>query len=58
MVDYTSQPDTATVWGPLVSVIVIVLANLVTYAANENSWIFRHLLQPLGMAPLLFISNR
>eukprot|EP00775_Hariotina_reticulata_P006066 gene6066-6304_t len=58
MVDYTAEPDTATVWGPLVSVIVIVLSNVVTYAANENSWVFKHLLRPLGMPPILFISNR
>jgi hypothetical protein len=50
--------EQAAVWGPVVSVLVIALSNLIAWAANENSWIFKHCLKPLGMRPLLFISNR
>ncbi|WIA35042.1 hypothetical protein OEZ86_003533 [Tetradesmus obliquus] len=50
--------EEAAVWGPLVSALVIALANLIAWAANENSWIFRNFLKPLRVRPLLFISNR
>jgi hypothetical protein len=52
------QAMAATYWGPVVSVLLIALANLVAWAANENSWIFQRCLKPLGVRPLLFISNR
>lgn len=50
--------EQAAVWGPVVSVLVIALANLIAWAANENSWLFKRCLKPLGVRPLLFISNR
>ncbi len=50
--------DDAVVWGPVVSVAVIALANLVTYAANENSWIYKRCLKPLRVPPVFFASNR
>jgi hypothetical protein len=48
----------ATVWGPVVSALVIAVANLIAWAANENSWLFKRCFKPLGVRPLLFISNR
>ncbi|KAF6262250.1 hypothetical protein COO60DRAFT_663017 [Scenedesmus sp. NREL 46B-D3] len=48
----------AEVWGPVVSVLVIAVANLITWAANENSWLFKRCLKPMGARPFLFISNR
>lgn len=58
LVPVHTQQEDATIWGPVASVIVIALANVIAYAANENSWMFKHFLRRLRMPPLLFISNR
>ena len=50
--------DNASVWGPVVVVITLVLANLLAWALNERSWAFRQLLSRAGLPKLLFISNR
>jgi hypothetical protein len=53
-----SPVDNASVWGPTVVSIVIVLANLLAWALNEHSWAYRHLLSRARVPKLLFISNR
>lgn len=58
LVPVDTQQEDATIWGPVASVVVIAVANLIAYAANENSWIFKHCMRRLRMPPLLFISNR
>jgi len=48
----------AAVLSPLLISIAIALANLLAYALNERSWLYRHILQKVGVPKLLFISNR
>eukprot|EP00879_Flechtneria_rotunda_P006698 GHRR01007038.1.p1 GENE.GHRR01007038.1~~GHRR01007038.1.p1 ORF type:complete len:311 (+),score=74.69 GHRR01007038.1:123-1055(+) len=55
--DASLGPDNAQIWGPIVSVGVTALANLLCYAANEHSWIYKHILTRCGLPRLLFISN-
>jgi hypothetical protein len=54
----TSPVDNASVWGPIVVSIVIVVANLLAWALNEHSWAYKHLLSRVGVPRMLFISNR
>lgn len=56
---------TAPVWGPIVCVLVFFIANVLTWAGNENSWPYRHVYTPIWRRlfkrdppHLLFISNR
>lgn len=59
LVDSARGPftDNARVWGPVVAVIALVLANILTAAANENSAAFKWISRRTGhRAPkLLFI---
>lgn len=50
--------ENARVWGPAVSVAVIFVANVVAYALNPNSWLYKHALARCGLRPLFFASNR
>jgi hypothetical protein len=50
--------DNASVWGPVVVLVALVLANLVAWALNEQSWPYRHLLSRVRVPRMLFTSNR
>jgi hypothetical protein len=52
-----AEHDNATVWGPVIAVIALVLANLLAWALNERSWVFRHS-GGCGLPRMLFVSNR
>jgi hypothetical protein len=53
-----STYDNANVWGPVVVMVALVLANLLAWALNERSWPYRHLLSKARVPKMLFISNR
>lgn len=53
-----SPSENASVWGPAVVAVAILLANLLAWALNPRSWAHRHLLSRAGVPKMLFVSNR
>lgn len=59
MVAYNPRSEeNAHIWGPIVVVVWIVAANILAWAANERSWLYRRLWPARHMPRLLLISNR
>eukprot|EP00878_Enallax_costatus_P001404 GHUV01001554.1.p1 GENE.GHUV01001554.1~~GHUV01001554.1.p1 ORF type:complete len:531 (+),score=65.54 GHUV01001554.1:510-2102(+) len=50
--------EDAYVWGPLLSAIVVFIANVLAYALNPNSWAHRKILSRCGIPRMFFVSNR